>query len=203
MNDKTMQKIGTIGMRAAVAGVTFVTLGAAFSSTAWAQCGASMINQTGPAWRNIPQVLDPVRTAAPAPQVALRQPIDPVTGAGSITGLWTITFTSGGQVVDQGFDVWHSDGTELLNDTPPPASGNICVGVWSHITGRSYSLYHPSWTFDNNGNLNGTAIIHEKITLANDSNTFSGTFTVDVFDLTGTSLAHIDGTVAAQRITGD
>ena len=46
-------------------------------------------------------------------------------GQASIVGLWNISFLIGGQIVDQGFDVWHADGTELLNDNPPPASGNV------------------------------------------------------------------------------
>jgi hypothetical protein len=43
----------------------------------------------------------------------------------SIVGLWDIRFLAGDQVVDEGFDVWHSDGTETLNDTPPPVTGNV------------------------------------------------------------------------------
>ena len=45
----------------------------------------------------------------------------------SIVGLWQITFYYEGQVVDVGFDVWHTDGTELLNDIQTPATGNVCV----------------------------------------------------------------------------
>jgi hypothetical protein len=150
------------------------------------------------AWRNLPSVLDPVRTVTSAETNAADSP-----APGDITGLWKITFTSGGQVVDQGFDVWHSDGTEILNDTPPPATGNICLGVWSAVGPRAYKLYHPSWTFDNNGNLDGTAIIQEQVTLDSKAATFKGTFTVDVYDLSGAHLDRLEGTVAAQRITGD
>src|SRR5215475_7071732 len=32
----------------------------------------------------------------------------------SIVGLWNVTFSSGGQVVDVAYDAWHSDGTEIL-----------------------------------------------------------------------------------------
>ena len=44
-------------------------------------------------------------------------------GNNSIVGLWLTTFTSGGQIIDQGFDMWTSDGTEILNDAPPPSTG--------------------------------------------------------------------------------
>ena len=107
------------------------------------------------------------------------------------------------KISDQGFDVWHSDGTELLNDTPPPATGNVCVGVWTQTQKLSFKLYHPSWTFDGNGNLNGTAIIREQVALDSRGNSFKGTFTVDVLDLAGNRIFHQAGTLTAQRITGD
>src|ERR1700744_4534687 len=46
---------------------------------------------------------------------------------GSIVGLWMTNFISQGQLVDQGFDAWLADGTEILNDNPPPATGNVCL----------------------------------------------------------------------------
>jgi hypothetical protein len=58
----------------------------------------------------------------------------------NIVGLWKITFTSGGQVVDQGFDAWHSDGLEVLNDTPPPATGNVCLGVFAQTGHCTFKL---------------------------------------------------------------
>jgi len=198
-----MRKTGTRALT--VVCVAVVTLCAGFGSIARAQCAASLAGKSGlvvPAWRNISSVLDPVRTQPPA-ETSAETSAEAATAAGDITGLWTITFTSGGQVVDQGFDVWHSDGTELLNDTPPPATGNVCVGIWSRTGGRGYKLYHPSWTFDNNGNLDGVAIIWEQVTLDPRGATFKGTYTVDVSDLSGAPLAHFEGTIAAQRITGD
>ena len=53
-----------------------------------------------------------------------------------IVGLWKVTFTSGGQVTDVGFDAWHSDGTETLNDVSP-ISHNVCLGVWKQTGPRS------------------------------------------------------------------
>jgi hypothetical protein len=57
-------------------------------------------------------------------------------GRAPIIGLWDIKFYSGGQLVDEGFDAWHGDGTETLNDTPPPVTGNVCLGVWAQ-TGKN------------------------------------------------------------------
>jgi hypothetical protein len=53
--------------------------------------------------------------------------------------------------VDVGFEQWHSDGTEMLNDTPPPASGNVCLGTWEKIGPQTYTLVHPA--FNAEGNL--------------------------------------------------
>src|SRR5438132_8523437 len=44
----------------------------------------------------------------------------------TIVGLWDVKFISDNQLFDEGFDQYHSDGTEILNDIPPPASGNVC-----------------------------------------------------------------------------
>ena len=121
----------------------------------------------------------------------------------SIVGLWNVNFVSGGVSVDQGFDQWNSDGTEILNDTPPPATGNVCLGVWTKTGPATYKLKHPSWTFDAAGNLNGTAVIRETITLGAGADSFQGPFTVDVFDLTGKNLMHLEGTITGLRITTD
>jgi len=121
----------------------------------------------------------------------------------SIVGLWKTTFTSGGQVVDEGFDQWSSDGTEILNDDPPPQTGNVCLGVYVKSALSTYKLKHPSWTFDASGNVNGTAIIRELVIIGQGGNTYSGTYTIDVYDLEGNHLAQFGGTISATRITVD
>jgi hypothetical protein len=132
-------------------------------------------------------------------QAHTAQASDPV----SIVGLWRVTFVSDGEVVDEGFDMWHSDGTEVLNDTPAPASGNVCLGVWTATGPLTFSLKHPSWTFDDAGNLTGTSVIREQVTLSADGNSFKGPVTVDVFDLSGNQILHLDGEIMAERITVD
>jgi len=121
----------------------------------------------------------------------------------SIVGLWISTFTSGGQVVDQGFDQWNSEGTEILNDDPAPATGNVCLGVFVQSGPTTYKLKHPSWTFDSNGNLTGTAILREKVTVAPDGKSYSGAYSLDFFDLSNNPAGQFTGTLKAQRITVD
>lgn len=121
----------------------------------------------------------------------------------AIVGLWRATFVSDGQVVDEGFDIWHSDGTEVLNDNPNPASGNVCLGVWSQTGARSFKLKHLSWSYDEGGNLNGTVIIREQVTVDSSGASYKGTFKVDAFDLKGNPMFHIDGQLTGERITPD
>jgi hypothetical protein len=121
----------------------------------------------------------------------------------SIVGLWQVNFVSGGQIVDQAFEAFHSDNTEIMVDTSAPASDNVCIGVWAQTNGNTIKLNHPSWTFDSNGNLNGTATIRTTVTAGPHANTFAGTFTVDVFDLAGNKILHLAGTVTGKRITAD
>jgi hypothetical protein len=121
----------------------------------------------------------------------------------TIVGLWNITFTSGGEVVDVAFDAWHSDGTEILNDYTNPIEGNVCLGVWEQTGPRTYKLKHPSWSFDNTGTLLGTVIIGEKVTVSTDGNSFSGSYTYDIYNVAGVFQVEYTGQVKATRIKPD
>ncbi len=170
------------------------------ASTGYAQC-SSMTPRLTALW---PASQPAAPTAEVIPAVATARVIPGDKGApGSIVGLWQVTFTTGGQTVDQAFETFHSDGTELMIDTAPPASDNVCSGIWAQTDALSVKLKHPSWTFDSNGNLNGTATIRLSVTLGPSANRFSGTFAVDVYDLKGTLVFHTGGSVAGVRITVD
>jgi hypothetical protein len=121
----------------------------------------------------------------------------------SIVGLWKIDFLAGGVIVDVAFDAWHSDGTEILNDYTDPIEDNVCLGVWQQTATRAYKLKHPSWYFDTNGNLLGTVIIHESVSLSADGNSFSGPAVEDVYDTSGNLLDVLNAQVMATRITAD
>jgi hypothetical protein len=146
-----------------------------------------------------PKLLPLVKTVQ-APEVhADFQAAAPV----SIVGLWNLTFLSGGQVVDVAFDAWHSDGTEILNDYTNPIQGNVCLGVWEQTGPRTYKLKHPSWSFDTNGNLLGTVVIHETVTVSSGGDSFAGLYTYDVYDVAGNLLNVYTGEVKATRIKPD
>jgi hypothetical protein len=119
----------------------------------------------------------------------------------TIAGLWKVDFLIDGQVVDQGFDAWHADGTETLNDSVSPAVGNVCLGVWEQTGRRTYELKHPSWNYDGNGVAIGIVIIHELITLDRSGNGYRGKVNVEVLDLDENTLASVAGEITGKRIT--
>lgn len=125
----------------------------------------------------------------------------------SIVGLWTATFTSGGQVFDMGYDQWHSDGTEILNDIAPPqpanGAGTICLGVYVRTGANTYHLRHPFWSMDANGNLAATGFILEDITVDSDGQTYSGDFSFLEYNLNGDLIFDAEGSVSATRMTAE
>jgi len=128
-------------------------------------------------------------------------------GSRSIVGLWHVLLVSDGQPFDEGFDQWHRDGTEILNDTAPPqpanGAGTVCLGVYKKTGPGTYKLKHPFWSFDANANLVGSGVILQTVTLGPDGNTYQGSFTFHLFDLSGTLVFEATGTLSAERITAD
>jgi hypothetical protein len=127
-----------------------------------------------------------------------------------IVGFWKVKFLSEGNpgipddaVLDNGFVQWHGDGTEIMNSSRVPATGNFCLGVWEKSGPSSYELNHFGLSFDPAGNFIGPARIREHITLDNKANQYEGTFTIDQYDAAGNPLVHITGGVNATRISVD
>jgi hypothetical protein len=127
-----------------------------------------------------------------------------------IVGFWKAKFvsegTSGipdGTVVDIPFVQWHSDGTEIINSSRVPATQSFCLGVWQR-TGRSdYEFNHFALSFDTSGSFVGPAQIRENITLDRKSDQYSGTFTIDQYNSSGSLLQEVKGQLTATRITVD
>ena len=184
----------------AVAGLSLILASSAMADCGISTGGSSILARSAVAvFPDALSTRNEVSTQTPAVMPARDEHQAPP----SIVGLWKSTFTSGGQVVDQGFDQWNGDGTEILNDDPPPATGNVCLGVWVPAGSSTYKLKHPSWTFDAAGNVNGTAVIREQVTVSPDGNSYQGTYTININDLSGNHLAHFAGTISATRVTVD
>lgn len=119
--------------------------------------------------------------------------------AQAFLGLWDVKLYSQGQLFDEGFDTFHSDGTELLITEDNPITENVCPGVWEQTGPATIKVKHPSWYFDNNGNLLGRVIIYETLTLDCDDS-FHGTSVEVIYDTQGNKLGTDEAQLKGTRI---
>jgi hypothetical protein len=132
-------------------------------------------------------------------------------GGADIVGMWAVTMTAknnpdgppDGTPIDEGFSQWHSDGTEIMNSSRPPATGNFCLGVWNKVGPSTYKLTHKVLNFDASGILIGPGTIHEEVIVDRSRTRFAGTFSIDLYDTAGNLIAHVNGEMTATRITVD
>jgi hypothetical protein len=173
---------------------------AAFAPIATAGCGD--IPARPPAFHR-PQARYLMQAAYRPARLVLAS--DNAPSGASIVGLWKVTFTSNGTMVDWGYAQWHSDGTEIMNSGGrAPATQNFCLGVWEKTGNFSYKLNHVALSYDaTSGALNGTVSIREQVTVDHTGNNYQGTFTIDVFDPNQNPVAHLAGEITGERITAD
>jgi hypothetical protein len=120
-----------------------------------------------------------------------------------IVGLWATTVTQGQTVLLRGFDVYHSDHTEALNEFHDPRTGNVCFGVWKYVGHNVYKLKHPAFLWDANGVWIGYRVLRQTVTLSSDGNSFTGTWSNDRTDTNGNITSHIDADIAGTRVVVD
>jgi hypothetical protein len=176
-------------IRRILTGAAALALTSAFAPAAWAGCGDSALKkhaswQEGQGSQDNPLLM----------QVNL--------GAQSIVGMWSVTLTAGGGPFDWGYQVWHDDGTEIMNSgSRAPATENFCMGVWAQTGPSSYKLNHFALSYDPSGTLNAKVNIKEDVVVDPKASTFSGPFTADVYSPTGSLLQHVAGRIIGQRVT--
>lgn len=122
----------------------------------------------------------------------------------SIVGFWHFIQMSGINPFDAGYEEWHSDGTEIYNSGGrAPDTGSFCLGVWQQVGVRHYKLNHRAIGWVPGGSTAAyVAAITEDVTLSATGNSFSGTYKVSAYDLTGHLLQVISsGKVTGTRIT--
>jgi hypothetical protein len=185
-------------LRVLLSGFAALAFAAILTTPASARCGANLqAGSTGAGLFSLRPRTSPfpamaARMADPAPRAATSQ---------SIMGFWYTQARLDGQLMDDGFDMLQSDGMEILNDSPAPASGAICMGVYSQTAPNTYTVFHPAWAFDpTNTTVIGVVVIQETVTLSADGNRFSGKGTTDVYDFEGNSLFHVAVDVSGVRI---
>lgn len=134
----------------------------------------------------------------------------------SIAGMWSLQLVSQGNtthnpsipdgaVLDYGFQFWHSDNTEWENSgSRTPNTQNFCEGVWGQTGFSTYELNHFAFQYDGPTQiLTGTVNIRYQVTLSPSGDSFSGTFTIDVYDKLANHIDHLAGNVHATRVTVD
>lgn len=167
-------------------------------------------NPSGPA-KTLPaaHVTPAVYRMGAAPPVALMPVSAPQTTDDPIVGLWEFQI-NGDVPPDFGTQAWHADGTELMFSAGRnPAAGDICQGVWKRVGSRTYSLNHIAmgWDF---GSFGVRVHIHAVVQVAPSGDTYSGTFTADVFAVTpenpfdeSNMLGSGSGTMTGTRVKPD
>jgi len=134
----------------------------------------------------------------------------------SLVGMWKIQFISQGNtghnpsipdgaVIDFGYNQIHSDGTEILNSgAHAPATQNFCMGVWGQTGFLSFELNHFALSYNSlTGELANYVNIREQLTLSPSSDSFTGTFTIDIYDTSENHVDHLAGNITATRVTVD
>ncbi len=191
-----------------------MTLGAGifsalFISNAFAGCG-DLSSLEGPFKFAEPSA--EVRSLAP--QIAGQSAAQRGAGAAGITGMWKVQLISEGNtshnpaipdgvLVDFGFTQWHSDGTEIQNSAGVPGGG-FCLGVWGQTGFLTFELNHFPIAFNpSTGQVANYVNIREQVTLSPSGDSYTGTFTEDVYDPKGNQVDHVGGNVVATRITVD
>ena len=138
-------------------------------------------------------------TVIPAARLARNNPHAP--GQSSIIGLWhDVRTASDGSMFMEGYDTWSRDGTEYELANLPPASGNVCVGIWVK-QGKTIGLTaHVAWLYDLNNNYVGTLNITQQTKVSKDGNNYSGPFDAKFYDPSGVLFQEITGTANSERM---
>jgi hypothetical protein len=132
----------------------------------------------------------------------------------SIFGMWEFQLISKGNtghnpsipdgaLIDFGFTQWHSDGTEIQNSAGVPGGG-FCLGVWGQTGFLTFELNHFPIAFNaTTGAVANYINIREQVTLSPSGDSYTGTFTENIYDPKGNQVDHLAGIVTATRITVD
>jgi hypothetical protein len=139
---------------------------------------------------------------------------------GAIVGLWHVNYTAesefGAPIFPpvpfpflESFKMWHADGTEFENAVKPPEGGNICYGVWKETSNGMVKLHHIGLMFDSTGNLSNIFTDDEKVKVASNGQTYTGSFDFKLWPPSfeavgvGTPIAEATGSIVATRINVD
>jgi len=173
---------------------TYIVLVVGLSASAFASCGDSLAAMAAGA-SAIHSQSRSIQPGAPSQAGDVE--------SAPIVGLWHIQFVVGTQTIQEAYQLWNAGGTEIHNPNVDPRSGNVCLGVWKRAGHGTYKLAHRVWSYDTNGNFQGTIHLSETLTVANHGTTHSGSFTLDFYDPSGNFQFEVAGSVVGERVSVD
>lgn len=93
-------------------------------------------------------------------------------------------------------------GGTMLDSTSgvPQASKTPAHGVWSHVSGNTYTFSAKSLNFDSGGNFSGWSKFAQVITLYSNATEYTSEGTVEVFNAAGVSVFKGCSTTTAARL---
>jgi hypothetical protein len=114
----------------------------------------------------------------------------------SIVGTWLAVY-DGGAV--NNYVQWHKDGTAISMASFAPKTGNLLFGDWTKNQDGSATVSMAGWSYDDKGtNLTGHFTRSETDIVS--GNSYSGTFEVTFYDLSGNIVFQHEGTLTATRV---
>jgi hypothetical protein len=140
---------------------------------------------------------------------------EPTVHRAPIVGLWEFKYISKGNaetlnipdgaIIDGGITLWYADGNEnTVSGVRDPSTGDVCLGVWKRTGDWTYELNHIGLSWDATKHVYvGPAFIKQHVTLGEDKQHYTGTFTIDQLNPDGKTPALpalIKGTITATRV---
>ena len=207
-------------LRVMAAGLAVVCLGAAFARQADAGCLDFKAPKKSVSWQTPGEYFGSMSLTKVSAEVSSDDEWywEPSVHKAPIVGLWSFKYISkgnsktlgipDGEIIDGGATTWFADGNEsTLSGVRAPDTGDVCLGVWKRTGEWTYELNHLGLSWDPvKKEYGGPAFIKQKVTLAENKNSYSGTFTIDQLDPDGKKSALpalIKGTIVATRVTID
>jgi hypothetical protein len=100
----------------------------------------------------------------------------------------------------KGAGMFHRGGTLSADNSMPPPSRGAAMGIWKRGTGTNYTANMWFMRFNADGTLPGTQKVQRDLTLSADSNSLTGTLTLQIIDAAGAVVRQGCGTETAVRV---
>ena len=123
-----------------------------------------------------------------------------------IEGVWDSTITikdctsNAVMTTFKGAGTFHRGGTLSADNSMPPPSRGAAMGIWKRATGSNYTANLWFMRFNADGTLAGTQKVQRTLALGADSNSLTGTLTLQIINPAGTVVQQGCGSETAVRV---